>query len=831
MMDVDRSDVVPDFRIVGFKCTLFNDPEKCMEINSGALLVPWGNSTNITMDRYDCRGYLHDLAEHDADNVIHRSGFQTAEELATEEMCDYERYLELQTDIHEEQIFHEEERKRQKEALKETYVAIGFSYDENEMEKNPDTDNNDQAKPIGSPDRNQASKEFEGEPYICPPELILPPDMILPEFDRQAAIIEKTAIFIARNNAQMEIVLKTKQSNNPQFKFLNYDDKLNPFYKQLVKLIKSGRYIPRHRPNTSDSSKTDSDFIGDDTNPDEPYELKLPKVDISNTAYASLINRFKKSNEDKIISNSSEMHNGSDNTNVLSDNQNVSSTSGSIFQELSKAEQPAVPVLTNEDYERFYQEYYRHYYSYYYMHYSSNAVSSGEAENESWVVSESARAAATAALAAVNAVRQSQLAFSSSSSPPADLRSIIDKMAEYVARNGDEFQNVVKSKKQDDPRFAFLQTGHIHHDYYIVKKKEFAAKFHKSEQESDAKSSPMLNTSESKNQEVKEETSPLSSSVKNKSISFRLAKSSSSNRLKEMEETTGSAVVNDEENSAVADATTIPQSTYYNTLPGICNYSSDTESEGEQEELVGTADVKRVSSRSSPVENVNRTEEVISKVQTANLTAAPQVSQPSHRNRVDSPSSSQPTSNGKTSKSLTIGTLLSAEEIARDIQSMEEEARQQLERRKRAALFAAKLQAAKLRKLEEKLAEEQKKKCETPSPPPPPITRLTSTAAPPPPPSSVPAAVANAVAAQLKTQREKALEAAATAAASKESERSKFARRASRSPPAAYAKHRRRSLSRSPSREKTYTRSRRRRSRSPSSSYDHSSRRSRHKRL
>nr|CDS34459.1 splicing factor suppressor of white apricot [Hymenolepis microstoma] len=108
MMDVDRSDVVPDFRIVGFKCTLFNDPEKCMEINSGALLVPWGNSTNITMDRYDCRGYLHDLAEHDADNVIHRSGFQTAEELATEEMCDYERYLELQTDIHEEQIFHGE---------------------------------------------------------------------------------------------------------------------------------------------------------------------------------------------------------------------------------------------------------------------------------------------------------------------------------------------------------------------------------------------------------------------------------------------------------------------------------------------------------------------------------------------------------------------------------------------------------------------------------------------------------------------------------------------------------------------------------------------------
>lgn len=112
----------------------------------------------------------------------------------------------------------------------------------------------DKSESNNSHDQNQLPKEYDGEPYVCPPELILPSDMILPEFDRQAAIIEKTAIFIARNNAQMEIVLKTKQSNNPQFKFLNYDDKLNPFYKELVKLIKSGRYIPRHRPNL-DASK------------------------------------------------------------------------------------------------------------------------------------------------------------------------------------------------------------------------------------------------------------------------------------------------------------------------------------------------------------------------------------------------------------------------------------------------------------------------------------------------------------------------------------------------------------------------------------------------
>ena len=101
-----------------------------------------------------------------------------------------------------------------------------------------------------------------------------------------------------------------------------------------------------------------------------------------------------------------------------------------------------------------------------------------------------------------------------------------------------------------------------------------------------------------------------------------------------------------------------------------------------------------------------------------------------------------------------------SEEIARDIQSMEKQARLQLERRKRAALFAAKLQQSKLRKLEQ---ETNRSTSSTSSS----TLSLPSaaTAVPPPPPSSVPAAVAHAVVAQLKSQRERTIEAAAAAAA------------------------------------------------------------------
>ncbi len=57
--------------------------------------------------------------------------------------------------------------------------------------------------------------------------------------------MEKTAKFISEQGQQMEIVIKMKQKNNPQFDFLNFSHYLNPYYRQLVKMIKSGKYKPR----------------------------------------------------------------------------------------------------------------------------------------------------------------------------------------------------------------------------------------------------------------------------------------------------------------------------------------------------------------------------------------------------------------------------------------------------------------------------------------------------------------------------------------------------------------------------------------------------------
>lgn len=56
------------------------------------------------------------------------------------------------------------------------------------------------------------------------------------------AIIEKTAKFIASQGPQMEILIKAKQSNNPQFEFLNKNNRVNDYYKYVLNAIKNDMY-------------------------------------------------------------------------------------------------------------------------------------------------------------------------------------------------------------------------------------------------------------------------------------------------------------------------------------------------------------------------------------------------------------------------------------------------------------------------------------------------------------------------------------------------------------------------------------------------------------
>jgi len=56
--------------------------------------------------------------------------------------------------------------------------------------------------------------------------------------------------------------------------------------------------------------------------------------------------------------------------------------------------------------------------------------------------------------------------------PPDDIRSIIDKTAMWVARNGTSFEQKVKEKQKESNQFSFLRPGNPYYAYYQQKVRE-----------------------------------------------------------------------------------------------------------------------------------------------------------------------------------------------------------------------------------------------------------------------------------------------------------------------------------------------------------------------
>lgn len=54
--------------------------------------------------------------------------------------------------------------------------------------------------------------------------------------------------------------------------------------------------------------------------------------------------------------------------------------------------------------------------------------------------------------------------------PPPDLQPIVDKLANYVAKNGPDFEEIIKAK--NDPRFEFLNPWNSHYSYFQLKKQQ-----------------------------------------------------------------------------------------------------------------------------------------------------------------------------------------------------------------------------------------------------------------------------------------------------------------------------------------------------------------------
>ncbi|CAK9302677.1 unnamed protein product [Gordionus sp. m RMFG-2023] len=432
--------------VFGYASKIYRDDEKALYIHKGHQLIPWMGDNNILIDRYDCRGYLPEI------NVFKNDWQYNGEEAHIEKLCEEERYLALFKNISQEEEHHTEELKRlhQEIALDESkYSQINFKYEDG---SNKVVSNN--------------NEEDDEEKYIPSTNLQIPHNMDMPSTIKENYIIEMTASFVSKQGPQMEIVMKAKQARNPQFSFMNYDHKLFPYYKHVIKMIKDNKYTPQkiipppkkvlHPSKKVDTSDSDSDS---DTGYLHPSLFKS-NLSQTNSQSATLTTSSTKSvMPSQIVSANDQLEIEKFQKSLLDKIILSSRTGDDPYSKLVSQIKQQDQLFKSKDEEASREE-------------------EDLSNDEDFVIYLNAKTETSEPKKKIkkkdrDAIR---LNFYEAYSQFLEIRPcfiqvhtkmVINKLVEYVVRNGAVFEREIASKTQDF-RFAFLTNpSHVHFPYYV----------------------------------------------------------------------------------------------------------------------------------------------------------------------------------------------------------------------------------------------------------------------------------------------------------------------------------------------------------------------------
>uniref|UniRef100_G3TX63 Splicing factor, suppressor of white-apricot homolog n=1 Tax=Loxodonta africana TaxID=9785 RepID=G3TX63_LOXAF len=379
----------------------------------------------------------------------------------------------------------EEEYKRLSEALAEdgSYNAVGFTYGSDYYDPSEPTE---EEEPSKQREKNEAENlEDSEEPFIAPFGLNVPPDVELPPTAKMHAIIERTANFVCKQGAQFEIMLKAKQARNSQFDFLRFDHYLNPYYKFIQKAMKEGRYTVLAENKSEEKKKSGVTSDNEDDDDEEDGNYLHPSLFASKKCnrLEELMKPLKVVDPDHPLAA------------LVRKAQADSATPTSQAAEGTAAQPAQVEYTADSTVAAMYYSYYMlpdgtyclappppgiDVATYYSTLPAGVTVSSSTSvttappppgttpppppsttETSSGVTSTTTTTSALAPVAAIIP-------------PPPDIQPVIDKLAEYVARNGVKFETSVRAK--NDQRFEFLQPWHQYNAYYEFKKQFFLQK-------------------------------------------------------------------------------------------------------------------------------------------------------------------------------------------------------------------------------------------------------------------------------------------------------------------------------------------------------------------
>ncbi|KAI3810062.1 hypothetical protein L1987_19669 [Smallanthus sonchifolius] len=265
---------------------------------------------------------------------------------------------------------------------------------------------------------NQNTTETEREvPKFHPPFPI--PDRLvqsLPLTEKVHQIIARTALFVSKNGGQSEIILRVKQGDNPTFGFLMPDHHLHPYFRFLV---------------------DNQDLLHSKDNGQPETEEKN-----SNTGALSLLGSVYGTGEDDDVTE----HLLSSKECVSGNSVHVDATNSLAARETMLPSEKDDPILKRNSLSNALKAG------------KSSSIKKGEFSGSLSSVPEKSRASS------LPPIPKTELMLVD---PPSDMKRLVEKIVEFIIKNGRQFEAVLMKQDRGHGRFPFLIPANIFHPYYL----------------------------------------------------------------------------------------------------------------------------------------------------------------------------------------------------------------------------------------------------------------------------------------------------------------------------------------------------------------------------
>lgn len=260
-----------------------------------------------------------------------------------------------------------------------------------------------------------------------------------PPNEKVHQIISRTAMFVSKHGSQSEIILRVKQGDNPTFGFLMPNHHLHPYFRYLVdhqELLKV------------DKGDGDSAF---DKNRSQGIDQTGGALSLLGSVYGS------GEDEDVTTDNASDLerniHEGAVDaaaTTASPGREQAESSSDAAKKDGSVSKNPMplkekVPIIKRN-------------------------VSISNVKTATTVKSKTVDAPDSVS----NATNKSQTSVPSAAKielpvvePPLDLKTVIEKIVEFISKNGRQLEAVLAEQDRAHGRFPFLLPSNRYHTYYL----------------------------------------------------------------------------------------------------------------------------------------------------------------------------------------------------------------------------------------------------------------------------------------------------------------------------------------------------------------------------